>query len=45
MLSLRVLGGQLLAMALTDERLDEDFLDSMLRIRIAPETKLDDAEQ
>lgn len=32
-LSLQVLGGQLLAMALTGERVDEDFLDSMLKIR------------
>jgi len=45
LLSLQVLGGQLLAMALTGERVDEDFLDSMLRIQIAPEEKVDDAEQ
>jgi voltage-gated potassium channel len=45
LLSLQVLGGQLLAMALTGERVDESFLDSVLEIQVAPTTKGDDAEQ
>jgi len=36
LLSLQVLGGQLLAMALTGERVDEDFLDSVLQVGNAP---------
>ena len=38
LLSLQVLGGQLLAMALTGERVDEDLLDSVLKIHTAPAT-------
>jgi voltage-gated potassium channel len=39
LLSLQVLGGQLLAMALTGERVENDFLESVLRIRnMAPKT-------
>jgi voltage-gated potassium channel len=45
LLSLQVLGGQLLAMALTGERVDESFLDSVLEIQTTPTAKGDDAEQ
>jgi voltage-gated potassium channel len=45
LLSLQVLGGQLLAMALTGERVDENFLDSVLEIQTDPTTKVDGAEQ
>jgi voltage-gated potassium channel len=38
LLSLQVLGGQLLAMALTGERVDEGLLDSVLKIHTAPAT-------
>jgi voltage-gated potassium channel len=36
LLSLQVLGGQLLAMALTGETVDEDFLESVLKIQGVP---------
>jgi voltage-gated potassium channel len=39
LLSLQVLGGQLIAMALTGERVDESFLDSVLKIHIAQDTE------
>ena len=42
LLSLQVLGGQLLAMALTGERVDENFLDSVLEIQTVPAAKVDD---
>lgn len=38
LLSLQVLGGQLLAMALTGERVEANFLDSVLEIQTAPAT-------
>jgi voltage-gated potassium channel len=38
LLSLQVLGGQLLAMALTGEAVDANFLDSVLEIQTAPAT-------
>jgi len=44
LLSLHVLGGQLLAMALTGERVDENFLDSVLEIQAAPAAKVDGAK-
>jgi voltage-gated potassium channel len=45
LLSLQVLGGQLLAMALTGERVDENFLDSVLEIQPDPATKVDHVKQ
>jgi voltage-gated potassium channel len=45
LLSLQVLGGQLLAMALTGERVDENFLDSVLEIQTAPGAQVDDAKE
>jgi voltage-gated potassium channel len=45
LLSLQVLGGQLLAMALTGERVDENFLDSVLEIQTAPAAQVDDAKE
>lgn len=45
LLSLQVLGGQLLAMALTGERVDKNFLNSVLEIQAAPTAKVDDAKQ
>jgi hypothetical protein len=39
LLSLQVLGGQLLAMALTGERVDEGLLDSVLKIHTEPAAK------
>jgi voltage-gated potassium channel len=45
LLSLQVLGGQLLAMALTGERVDENFLDSVLEIQTAPAAQVDDARE
>ena len=44
LLSLQVLGGQLLAMALTGERVDENFLDSVLEIQTDQPAKSDGAE-
>jgi voltage-gated potassium channel len=44
LISLQVLGGQLLAMALTGERVDENFLDSVLEIQTDPSTKSSGAE-
>ena len=38
LISLQVLGGQLLAMALTGERVEANFLDSVLEIQTAPAT-------
>ena len=38
LLSLQVLGGQLIAMALTGERVEANFLDSVLEIQTAPAT-------
>jgi voltage-gated potassium channel len=45
LLSLEVLGGQLLAMALTGERVNENFLDSVLEIQSAPAAKVADAKK
>ena len=45
LLSLQVLGGQLLAMALTGERVDANFLDSMLEIQTVTAAKVDDVGQ
>jgi voltage-gated potassium channel len=45
LLSLQVLGGQLLAMALTGERVDENFLDSVLEVQTAPAAQIDDAKE
>jgi voltage-gated potassium channel len=45
LLSLQVLGGQLLAMALTGERVNENFLDSVLEIQSAPAAKVADAKK
>jgi voltage-gated potassium channel len=44
LLSLQVLGGQLLAMALTGERVDQNFLDSVLEFQAAPAAKVDGAK-
>jgi voltage-gated potassium channel len=38
LISLQVLGGQLLAMALTGERVEANFLDSVLEVQTAPAT-------
>jgi voltage-gated potassium channel len=45
LLSLQVLGGQLLAMALTGERVEANFLDSVLEIQTAPATTAMDSKR